>query len=422
MSFATQSLDRLRRFSRRIWARTTLIALLAVISAVSGTLLGPFVPDDLALLIETAAVSRLLEILAASMLTVTTFSLSIMVAARQSASTQGTPRSLRLLLEDTTTQTVIATFLGAFVFALVSLILISAGVYADRSVVVVLGFTIVVVLLVVLAILRWIDHLSDLGGVAATADKLEDAAMEAIRERRRMPCLGGRPLSPSRREIPLEARSVAASTTGYVDFINPALLDDCAKAENSKVFVVAEIGCFVAAGDPLCLFTGQLNADRLRSAFSIGRSRKFDHDPRYGIIALAEIAQRALSPGVNDPGTAIDVIGRLVRLLLEFEDEARVRENVDLPHVWIVPVTSQDLISDSVHPIARDGAGVLEVQITLQKALARLVAHGDPAMAPAAEAESGHALELALKALPTEADQERLRSAVTTAFHSAASR
>lgn len=207
-----------------------------------------------------------------------------------------------------------------------------------------------------------------------------------------------------------------------MDFINPALLDDCAKAENSKVFVVAEIGCFVAAGDPLCLFTGQLNADRLRSAFSIGRSRKFDHDPRYGIIALAEIAQRALSPGVNDPGTAIDVIGRLVRLLLEFEDEARVRENVDLPHVWIVPVTSQDLISDSVHPIARDGAGVLEVQITLQKALARLVAHGDPAMAPAAEAESGHALELALEALPTEADQERLRSAVTTAFHSAASR
>ena len=51
-------------------------------------------------------------------------------------------------------------------------------------------------------------------------------------------------------------------------------------------------------------------------AFTIGAERTFDQDPRFGLCVLAEIASRALSPAVNDPGTAIDVIGRAVRLLV----------------------------------------------------------------------------------------------------------
>ncbi len=43
-------------------------------------------------------------------------------------------------------------------------------------------------------------------------------------------------------------------------------------------------------------------------------NRTFEDDPRFGLIVLSEIADKALSPGVNDPGTAIDVIGTLVRL------------------------------------------------------------------------------------------------------------
>ena len=60
---------------------------------------------------------------------------------------------------------------------------------------------------------------------------------------------------------------------------------------------------------------GEQLADALRSAFTIGNERSFDQDPRFGLIVLSEIASRALSPGVNDPGTAISVIGRLVRVL-----------------------------------------------------------------------------------------------------------
>jgi uncharacterized membrane protein len=42
--------------------------------------------------------------------------------------------------------------------------------------------------------------------------------------------------------------------------------------------------------------------------------RYFDEDPRFGLITLSEIASRALSPAVNDPGTAIQIISSYVRL------------------------------------------------------------------------------------------------------------
>ena len=52
-----------------------------------------------------------------------------------------------------------------------------------------------------------------------------------------------------------------------------------------------------------------------RDAFTLEADRIFDQDPRYGLIVLGEIAGKALSSGINDPGAAIQVIGAGARLL-----------------------------------------------------------------------------------------------------------
>lgn len=59
---------------------------------------------------------------------------------------------------------------------------------------------------------------------------------------------------------------------------------------------------------------------------------------------LAEIASRALSSGVNDPGTAIDVLGRAVRVLSLWEDcDASEPDEVPYPRVRIPPVALGEL-------------------------------------------------------------------------------
>ncbi|MEZ5202287.1 MAG: DUF2254 family protein [Micropruina glycogenica] len=74
-----------------------------------------------------------------------------------------------------------------------------------------------------------------------------------------------------------------------------------------------------ARGRALGVRRGRVTDDQLdavRRAFEINAHRTYDQDPRLGLVALAEIAIRALSPAVNDPGTAIEVLGALERVTL----------------------------------------------------------------------------------------------------------
>ena len=422
-AFLSKTYYRLRRLSRELWIRATLIALLALISAVASPILGPLVPDGLAKALGADPVLRILQILASSMLAVTTFSLSVMVSARQSASNQTTPRAHQLLLEDRITQNVLATFLGAFVYALASLILVSIHLYDENAVVVILAFTLVVIGMVVVGIVRWIEHLTDLGSVITTTGWVEDAAAKALDLHRDYPCLGGRPLSDDQTEIPARALTAAAPRTGYVQHVDVGQLNKRAKAQNAQVFVLSGPGRFVAEGEPVAYFTGDIDPDKLTEAFTMGRTRNFDQDPRFGVIVLSEIAQRALSPGINDPGTAIDIVGRLVRLLLQFQGEktAEPHEDVRFSHVWIKPVTAHALLRDAFAPIARAGADQVEVQIRLQKALAILSQSKDREMANAAPVEAARALKFALDGLVLAEDRDRIRDIAVLPVHSAAS-
>ncbi len=399
----------LRRLSRQLWVRMALIAILALVAAASSTLLGRFVPASFAGRLSPEAVLRILEILASSMLAVTTFSLSVMVAARQWASSQSTPRAHRLVLEDNITQNALATFLGAFIFALTALILVSTEVQEGRDLVVILGFTGLVIALVVIAILRWIDHLTNLGGVSETADRIEDAARDALRLFARHPLLGAKPLTEDTPREGLEP--VVATETGYIRHLDPSELEACAKAADTRVLVQVKVGDFVTEGDPLVLAGSSADRDALRSAFVIGRTRTFDQDPTFGIMVLSEIAQRALSPGTNDPATAIEVIGRILRLLIQVADKTEDDPSVEYPNVFMPPLTLGMLCAEAFEAIARDGADKVEVQVTLQRALSRLTETGDADLAQAARSCSDRALALADATDPLEEDRERMRAA-----------
>src|SRR3546814_17845649 len=97
------------------------------------------------------------------MLAVTTFSLSTRVAAYGAASSGVTPRATTLVIEDTTTQNALATFIGSFLFSLVGIIALSTGAYGVQGRVLLFAVTIGVVILIVYMLLRWINHLSKLG-------------------------------------------------------------------------------------------------------------------------------------------------------------------------------------------------------------------------------------------------------------------
>ena len=407
----------LRQFSRRLWVRAALFGVLGVAAAIGGRFIAPWLPHDILHLSGAQSVRGLLNILASSMLAVTTFSLSIMVQAYGAAAAAVTPRAVNLLLQDRTSQTVLSTFLGAFLFALVGLIALEAGAYGDPGRVVLFLATIGVTVAVVIAILRWISHLTTFGRLGDTTRRVEEAAQDALRERLARPCLGGVAAADGR---PAGCVPVMAGSIGYLRHIDMPRLQSIASDMHDKgaasgpvLFVGCLPGSYLHTASPLVWLAQGAGTegleDRLRTAFTLGDERSFDQDPRFGLCVLTEIAERALSPAVNDPGTAIDVLGRVVRVLAEWPDQDVTTP--EFPLVAVPPLRLEDMFDDVFPAIARDGAGIFAVQMRLQKALLALAEIAPATFAAAAADHSARALIDAEARLIHPGALERLRAA-----------
>lgn len=404
------TLDRLRR---EIWFPVSLYGLLAVGTALAAALFGRFVSDDLSAKLGAESVGNILNILASSMLTVTTFSLSIMVAAFSSAATGATPRATQLLQDDKTTQHVLASFVGGFLFSLVGIIGLQTGIYQQGGRFILFAVTLLVIFVIVGNLLRWIVHMTDYGRLVDTLSRVETAAAKAFQRRMTLPYLGAGPLDTSRAaEFALTGAQVLSRKTGYVQMINiPTLQKLMEKAEAHLAVLVlpgtsVHVETAVVRVTPSLVMTETL-ADAIRDAFEIADLRTFDQDPRFGVITLTEIASRALSPAVNDPGTAIDVLSRQLRLLSGWRDG-----KVDVAacdRVFVPGLEVADVVADAFGPIARDGAGVIEVQLRLQKTLLALAQIDRAKFGAAVVAESARAMLLAEAAILVPRDLALLR-------------
>lgn len=370
------------QLTKRLWFRASLFSILGIATALLAVFFKDFIPESLPTRIGADAVDEILGIIASSMLAVTTFSLSTMVTAYGAASSAVTPRATTLIMEDTTTQNALATFIGSFLFSLVGIIALSTGVYGAQGRVLLFAVTIAVVTLVVYTLLRWIDHLSKLGRVGETIDRVEKAAMEAIGERVEWPYLGGSAYPPDL-VLPPSAHVVVSEQTGYIQHIDVSALGNIATQKLLHIYLEVLPGSFVHLGMPLVRYVRLNDSDideqdirqKILATLTVGIRRTFDHDPRFGLSVLSEIASRALSPAVNDPGTAIDVLGRGVRTLTQWAKPQLHTSSISsgCERVHLRGLEVDDLFDDFFAPISRDGAGLMEVDVRLLKALISLV-------------------------------------------------
>jgi len=405
----------LNRLRERLWIRPLVMALVSVGLVFVAEMADDTGLKDLVPKVSRDSVIQLLQILASSMLVIATFSVASMVAAYSSAATTATPRSFVLVIADNASQNALSWFIGAFIFSVIALIAVENSYYAKAGTFVLFAVTMMYFLIVVLTFLRWVDRIARLGRMGNTLSMVEKAANGALQRRRLAPALGAAIL----RQAANTGTVVRGQKIGYLQRVDVHALQDFATRCNVRIAVDVLPGTFVDSRSVLARVTADAGADAsldldwVVDAFVIDSNRTFDDDPRFGLIVLSEIASRALSPAINDPGTAIDVIGRLVRLLscatkpLAEDDDLDVQcDRVEAPTIAIA-----DLFDDAFHAIARDGASMVEVMLRLQKALAMLAACAGPDMREAAANHSRWALARAQDALTLPEDLARVRAA-----------
>ena len=364
--------------------------------------------------VEPESIEALLSVVSASMLVIATFAVGSMVSAYASAAGSATPRSFPLVLADDVSQNALSVFVGAFIYSLIALVALKNHYYEQAGHFALFVLTLFVFAWVILTFVRWVDTIARLGRLGNTIDKVEAAASNALQSRRRNPNLGGVPVSEKRNN----GTPIYVPKIGYLQHIDVAALQKCAKNWSLRITVVSLPGTFVIPDKPVGFYEienqgdeAKIETSTLENAFELGESRVYEDDPRFGLIALSEIASRALSPAVNDPGTAIDVIGRLLRLFTEWSKAPANADDGEGPtydRVAIPEISVGDMFDDAFAPIARDGAGTVEVQIRLQKALASLASLGDNDIELAAVRQSALALKRAKHALALEEDFERV--------------
>jgi uncharacterized membrane protein len=399
-----------RLLTRRMWFRAALFCLFAVALAMAGALLGHTISYDFAARIGAKSVDNILNVLASSMLAVTTFSLTAMVSAYAGATSNITPRAVQLLIDDTTAQNALATFLGSFLFAVVGIIALSTGLYGETGRVILFGGTILVIAFIVVTFLRWIEHISRFGRVSDTIERVERAAILAVRAMPQRPQFGGH----HGRAVPQDAICVHHEKIGRITHVDIPQLAAIAKEIGAQITLSALPGVFVDPARLIAWTTVRLDdrqLGRIRDAFTIARGRAFDHDPRFGLVVLAEIGSRALSPAVNDPGTAIAVLEagtRVLAAILRHEPSERDHcAGVDVPALVFT-----DLLEDLYRPLSRDGAAMVEMGIRLQKSLHALMAI-DPCARKDCLLEAEDALARAKSRLESPKDARCLEEAHT---------
>lgn len=264
----------------------------------------------------------LLSTVAGSMITLTGTVFSLTVVALQIASGQFSPRLLRNFLRDRGNQVTLAVFVATFAYALAVLRTIRG---VETAVVPSLAITVgmVLVLASIGMLVYFLHHLTE-------SIRLEDVIRETRRSAIRVvdnvyPDRVDGEEAPALPEPPDDALEIAVPRSGYLQAIDADSLLETACTAGAVVRTRHTIGTPLTEGTVLAWAwphpggslkcdTEQL-ADDVRGAVGIGFERTQRQDVALGLRQLADIAVKALSPGVNDPTTAVDVLGQIGAVL-----------------------------------------------------------------------------------------------------------
>ncbi len=336
----------------------------------------------------------LLSTIAGSAITVAALVFSITMVVLSTASAQFGPRLLRNFMRHNATQVVMGTFVGTFVYCLITLAAVRAD--ADRLFVpqsAVAGGLVLGVLAFAL-LFYFIDHVSRFVQAGHVIDDVARSLERALR--RSFP---ERADAPARRTPDDEesdddramqndeqaARTIVAARSGYVEAISTPDLVALAEAGDFVIRVVCRPGHFVIAGRPLAFAVpaGRVDeelAARIARSILTGPERTSTQDPEFAVHQLVEVALRALSPGINDPYTAMNCIDRLAAALSVLAGRALpsryVRDAGGRVRLVTDPFTYGGIVEAAFNQIRQAASGNLAVSLRLLEAV-EVVARGD---------------------------------------------
>jgi uncharacterized membrane protein len=299
----------------------------------------------------------LLGAIASSTIAVAGTLFSITIAALTLASSQMGPRLLGNFMRDRGNQTTLGVLLGTFGYALVVLRSVRGG--EEEAFVPTLGVTVGLALAggCIALMIYFVHHVASRINVGTVIDLVHD---DVVRQLRRVTS----ETPPRPQDDPVDwnaADTVRVRGSGYLQQVDVAALVNWADEHDCVVTLLKRPGEFVLQGAPLALVSRAPDRaeEALWSRIALSRQAGSPADLIFPIEQLVEVAVRALSPGVNDPRTAIAVLDRLGALLAWLADrhiDDGVRECGGVVRLRLRPLAYEH-ITDAMFDMIREHVG-----------------------------------------------------------------
>lgn len=373
-------LDWLREYLKSsLWVLPALAFSVATLLSIATTAIdqqvNPQVSLPFGLILDAESARGLLSLISTWVLTFIGLAFTMTIVVLQLASGQFSPRVLGTLLRDRFSQTSMGIFIGTFAYAFIVLREVRSGTGGDEFVPAIsIGVAFSLMLISLGVFIRYVNHVAQsirAGSVISTVSKATRAVLDE-----QLPDRQDEAQARSWRPY----RTILSPKAGLLRSFDGEALVELARRCDVVMELVPGVGGFVPEGAPLVRVLGdpsELREEDVIGQISLGEERTMHQDPTFGLRQLVDIAERALSPGMNDPTTAVQVIDQIHNLLryTMFRVFPTGRHtDVDGTVRLVVPVvTWVDMLRLGVEEIRHYGTGSIQVSRRLRVMLEDLL-------------------------------------------------
>lgn len=317
----------LKKIRNSIWVIPVLycsmaVALALIVVYVDMKVL-PMLNFELAFFLATKVdlAKEILGSISGALLTMTTITFSTIMVVLTTYSSQFSPRVLTNFVNDRRTMRVLGVFMGGFLYSILSLAFMQQATFEGEVI-----SAIVAVMLAVLCLFffaYFIHFVASSIQVSNLINSLvEDVKEEIDREGKRLSQdhVAVSSLEPEMVDEYDAVTSLKSESFGFIQFMNHDRLFEWADENNAVIHINQLIGEFVTTSTILLIIHHDDNVevpDSLIDNIELGKERVVYQDVDYGLQKIVDVAIRALSPGINDPNTAVQCIHYLSEALIK---------------------------------------------------------------------------------------------------------
>jgi uncharacterized membrane protein len=352
-----------------------------------------------------------LSTLVGSMLTFIVFVLSATLIVVQLASGQLTPRVIALVLSQRGVKFTLAVLTFTYTYSLVVL-----GRVDDRVPELPVAVAILLNLTCVLIFFLFVQLFSTGLRPASVVLMVAERARGVIEQVFPVAYNPKLPEQPTAAVLPGGPAQVVefGGRAGVLMAFGLAQLDRLARGADAVIELVPQVGDSLSPGDPLFRVYGgarPVPPGALRGCVAVGTERTLEQDPRFAFRILVDIANKALSPAINDPTTAVLALDQIDSLLSCLGrrrlDEGASRDAAGRVRVVYGTPDWPDFVTLAVSEIRHYGEGSIQVSRRLRAMLENLIRELPEDRRPPLQGELALLQSAIRRAFPDEADRQR---------------